>query len=108
MKIRAWPPARRFGKPSVGVAALLIAALALSACVMLPAIIRLLRSYAPPGMDARAISYASSFQCIGNGLVPFCAGLIGPVLGLRVYFGLCTVLTLGGLMLWLRRAGNHA
>ena len=38
------------------------------------------------------------------GLVPFGAGLIGPLLGLRVYFALCTALTLGGFMLWLRAA----
>ena len=82
-------------------------AFGLTSAAMLPAIIQLVRMHAPPGKDARAISYASSFQCIGMGLVPFSAGLIGPVLGLRVYFALCVVLTLGGLMLWLRRAGNR-
>src|SRR5450759_3891476 len=79
----------------------------LTSAAMLPAIIQLLRMHAPAGTDARAISYASSFQCIGMGLAPFCAGLIGPVLGLRAYFALFTALTLGGLMLWLRRAGNR-
>ena len=81
-------------------------AFGLTSAAMLPAIIQLLRMHAPAGRDARAISYASSFQCIGMGLAPFCAGLIGPVLGLRMYFALCTVLTLGGLMLWLRRAAR--
>ena len=37
------------------------------------------------------------------GLAPFCAGLIGPALGLRAYFALTSVLMLGGLALWLRR-----
>lgn len=82
-------------------------AFGLTSAAMLPAIIQLLRMHAPAGKDARAISYASSFQCIGMGLVPFSAGLIGPVLGLRVYFALCTVLTLCALMLWLRRAHTN-
>lgn len=78
-------------------------AFGLTAVAMLPAIVQLLRMHAPAGMDARAIAYSSSFQCIGMGLAPFCAGLIGPVLGLRAYFALFTLLTLGGLILWLRR-----
>ena len=78
-------------------------ALGLTAAGMLPAIVQLLRVHAPRGMDARAISYGSSFQCAGMGLAPFCAGVIGPVLGLRAYFALFTVLTLLGLVLWLRR-----
>jgi MFS family permease len=41
---------------------------------------RLLKEHAPAGMDARAISYATSFQFIAMGLAPFCAGLIGPAL----------------------------
>jgi DHA1 family multidrug resistance protein-like MFS transporter len=82
-------------------------AFGLTAAAMLPAIIQLIRMHAPAGTDARAISYASSFQCIGMGVAPFCAGLIGPVLGLRAYFALFTVLTLGGLMLWLRTVGNR-
>jgi MFS family permease len=69
---------------------------------MLPVIIRLLRSYAPPGMDARAISYNASFQFIAMGLAPFCAGVIGPLFGLRAYFALTAVLTFAGLILWLR------
>jgi hypothetical protein len=57
-------------------------------------------------MDARAISYGASFQFIAMGLAPFCAGLIGPVLGLRAYFALTIALTIAGLMLWLR-SGRH-
>jgi len=79
-------------------------AFGISSCVMLPAIIRLLRSYAPAGMDSRAISYAASFQFIAMGLAPFAAGLIGPVFGLRAYFALTAVLTFVGLALWLRSA----
>lgn len=40
------------------------------------------------------------------GLAPFCAGLIGPVLGLRAYFALTSALMLGGLALWLRRGSR--
>jgi MFS transporter, DHA1 family, multidrug resistance protein len=78
-------------------------AFGLTAAGMLPSIVHLLRQHAPRGMDARAISYGSSFQCAGMGLAPFCAGVIGPMLGLRAYFTLCTVLMLSGLVMWLRR-----
>ena len=78
------------------------AAFGLSAAAMQPAIIRLLKRHAPAGMDARAISYATSFQFIAMGLAPFTAGLVGPVLGLRAYFALTIVLTVGGLVMWKR------
>jgi DHA1 family multidrug resistance protein-like MFS transporter len=81
-------------------------AFGVSAAAMQPAIVRLLKEHAPPGMDARAISYGSSFQFIAMGLAPFCAGLIGPVLGLRAYFALTIVLTVAGLVLW-RRSGSR-
>ena len=74
----------------------------LSAAAMQPAIIKLLKDHAPPGMDARAIAYATSFHFIALGLAPFTAGLIGPWLGLRAYFALAIALTVGGLWLWLR------
>ena len=74
-------------------------AFGLTGAVMQPAIIQLLRIHAPAGMDARAISYSSSFQFFAMGLAPFCAGLIGPALGLRAYFALTVVLMLGGLAL---------
>jgi len=77
-------------------------AFGLTAAAMLPAVFQLLRIHAPPGMDARAISYASSFQFFAMGMAPFSAGLIGPVLGLRAYFALTIVLMFGGLVLWLR------
>ena len=78
-------------------------AFGLGASVMVPVVVRLLKEYAPPGMDARAISYSSSFQLMAMGVAPFCAGLIGPALGLRTYFALTVVLTLAGLVLWLRK-----
>ena len=77
-------------------------AFGLSAAAMQPAIIQLLKRHAPSGMDARAISYATSFQYVASGLAPFAAGVIGPVLGLRFYFALAIALTLGGLAMWLR------
>ncbi len=80
------------------------AAFGLSAAAMQPAIIRLLKKHAPAGMDARAISYAAAFQFMAMGLAPFTAGLIAPLLGLRAFFGLTIVLTIGGLVLWLRSA----
>jgi len=79
-------------------------AFGVSACVMLPAIIRLVKNYAPPGMDARAISYASSCNYVGSGLAPFCAGLIGPWFGLRAYFALSIAFTAFALVVWLRSA----
>jgi MFS family permease len=82
-------------------------AFGLASAAMLPAIIQLVRMRAPAGKDARAISSASSFQCVGMAMVPFSAGLIGPVWGLRVYFAVCAILTLGGLTLWLRSAANR-
>jgi MFS family permease len=53
-------------------------------------------------MDARAISYSTSFQCLAMGLAPFVAGLVGPVLGLRAYFALNVAIAVGGLVLWMR------
>jgi len=40
------------------------------------------------------------------GIAPFSAGLIGPVLGLRVYFALTILGMAGGLWLWMRRPGR--
>ena len=75
-------------------------AFGLTAAGMQAAIFQLLRLHAPRGMDARAISYTTAFQFFGMGLAPFCAGLIGPLLGMRAYFALTIVLMLGGLVLW--------
>jgi MFS family permease len=82
-------------------------AFGLTAAAMSPAIFQLLRVHAPAGMDARAISYATAFQFLAMGLAPFLAGLIGPVLGLRAYFGFTILLMAGGFVLW-RRSGRIA
>jgi hypothetical protein len=43
------------------------------------------------------------------GLAPFGFGLIGPLLGIRAYFALTIVLTVAGLLSWLRieRRNSH-
>ncbi len=74
----------------------------LTAAAMPTAIVQLIKMHAPAGMDARAISYSTAFQFFAMGVAPFAAGLIGPVLGLRVYFALTIVAMTGGLLLWLR------
>jgi MFS family permease len=79
-------------------------AFGVGAAAMQPAIVRLLKEHAPKGMDARAISYGSSFQFIAMGLAPFLAGIIGPMFGLRVYFGLTIVFSAGALFYWRRVA----
>lgn len=79
-------------------------AFGLTAAGMPTAIFGLLRTHAPAGMDARAISYSTAFHFFGMGLAPFFAGLIAPGLGWRVYFALTTLLMLGGLVLWRRPA----
>jgi MFS family permease len=78
-------------------------AFGLTAAAMHPAVIQLLRANAPDGMDARAISYATSFQFFAMGIAPFLAGIIGPLFGLRVYFALTIVALSCGLVMWMRR-----
>ena len=80
------------------------AAFGLTAAGMQAAIFQLLRLHAPRGMDARAISYTTAFQFFGMGLAPFVAGLIGPLLGMRAYFGLTILLMAAGLVLWRKSA----
>ncbi len=88
-------------------------AFGLTVATMQPALFRALKLLAPAGMDARAISYAASFQMIAMGLAPFLAGIVGPAFGLRTYFALAILVTLGGFALWLRelrrmRSEKHA
>lgn len=84
------------------------AAFGLSAAAMPTAIVQLIRMHAPPGTDARAISYSTAFQFFAMGIAPFAAGLIGPAFGLRVYFALTILAMGGGLALWLlRTAGSR-
>lgn len=82
-------------------------AFGLTAAAMPTAIVQLIRTHSPPGMDARAISYSTAFQFFAMGIAPFAAGLIGPWLGLRAYFALTIVLMAGGLILWIRRGGTR-
>jgi len=78
------------------------AAFGLTAAAMPTAIVQLIRMHAPAGTDARAISYSTAFQFFAMGIAPFAAGLIGPLLGLRVYFALTILAMGGGLVLWQR------
>ena len=75
-------------------------AFGLTAAAMQPAYMQLIKIHAPRGMDARAIAYASAVQFIAMGAAAFFAGIIGPALGLRTYFALTVLLTLGSLALW--------
>jgi len=70
------------------------------------ALFHLLRAHAPPGMDARAIAYATAFQFLAMGVAPFLAGLIGPAFGMRAYFAVTIAGMIGGLALWLRVEGR--
>jgi MFS family permease len=83
---------------------LVLARVAFGLCgsALQPAILQLIRVHAPPGMDARAMAYSSSFQFLAMGLAPFVAGVIGPAFGLRAYFALNIAITALGLALWLR------
>ncbi len=84
------------------------AAFGLGAAAMPTALVQLIRIHAPPGTDARAISYSTAFQFFAMGIAPFAAGLIGPVLGLRFYFALTILGMAGGLVLWLRAVRAEA
>ncbi len=78
-----------------------------SAMGMQPAIVRLLSQCAPPGMEARAISWGQSFQFLASGVAPFVAGVVAPLFGMRVYFSLTILMALAGLILWIR-SGRRA
>jgi len=82
-------------------------AFGLTAAGLQTALFHLLRAHAPPGMDARAIAWATAFQFLAMGVAPFLAGLIGPVFGMRAYFALTIVAMIGGLVLWARTAGRE-
>ncbi len=74
----------------------------LSTVAIHPAVVQLIRMQAPKGMDARAISYATAFQFLAMGTAPFIAGMVAPLLGLRVYFAF-TLCALGTGLWWWRR-----
>jgi len=68
-----------------------------------PAAVRLIKGWAPAGMDARTLALGTALQMLGNGAAPFIAGLIGPWLGLRAYFAFNALMLLTALLLWWRR-----
>jgi MFS family permease len=83
-------------------------ALGLFAVGAQPALARLTRDLAPPGMVARALGFGNALFLLGNGLAPVLAGIIGPWMGLRAYFGLNVALALAALLLWTRRRAPEA
>jgi len=70
---------------------------------ILPAVVRLIKEDAPPGMDARTLALGAALQMLGNGGGPFLAGLIAPRWGMRTFFLLNTGLIALVLALWGRR-----
>lgn len=70
---------------------------------MQPAVMRMIKLNAPPGMDSRALYFGTMFQMLGNGLGPLAAGVIGPFFGLRSFFMLNAALLGAGLGTWLLR-----
>ena len=81
-------------------------ALGLFAVGLQPAGIRMVKEWAPAGMDGRALSMATALNMLGNGGGPFLAGIIGSWWNLRAYFAVMAVLVLLGMMEWLWR-GMH-
>ncbi len=77
-------------------------ALGLLAIGIGPSLLAIIKGYTPPGMESRVLAYAAAFGSLGIGGGPFVAGLIGPLLGLRVFFALNSVLLLIAFGLWLR------
>jgi len=67
-----------------------------------PALLAIIKSYSPRGMESRVLAYAAAFGSLGIGGGPFIAGQMGPLLGLRSFFALNSVLLLLGFVLWLR------
>lgn len=67
-----------------------------------PSAITLVRQRSPAGMESRVLAYLTSFGMLGLGIGPFLAGVIGPVMGLRAYWGLNGLLLLLCLGAWYR------
>ena len=68
-----------------------------------PTLVRMVRDRAPPGMDARTLSYATAMQQAGNAAGPMLAGLMAPYLGLRAYFVFGCMVLATALWLWHRQ-----
>jgi MFS family permease len=77
-------------------------AFGLLAAGAMPAMVTVLKSLAPAGMEARAMAVGTAFGMLGMGSGPLLGGLIGPLLGLRAYFAVNVVLLALGLAAWLR------
>lgn len=80
----------------------------LCAAGLQPAVMRMIKLNAPPGMNARALYFGTMFQMLGNGLGPLAAGVIGPFFGLRAFFIVNTALMGAGLATWLLRLRRMA
>ncbi|HEX7926922.1 MAG TPA: MFS transporter, partial [bacterium] len=65
-----------------------------------PAMLRLMKSAAPPGMDARVLAFGTAGSMLGNGGAPMLAGAMAPWVGLRVYFLVVALLLLASLAWW--------
>jgi DHA1 family multidrug resistance protein-like MFS transporter len=68
-----------------------------------PAVMRMIKTSAPEGMNARALYFGAMFQMLGNGLGPLAGGVIGPFFGLRAFFMVNAALLGAGLGTWLLR-----
>lgn len=67
-----------------------------------PGAVTMVRTVAPRGMESRVMAYGAACAMLGIGGGPFIAGQVGPLLGLRTYFALNSVLLLLGFLAWLR------
>lgn len=65
-----------------------------------PAVLRLMKAAAPPGMDARVLAFGTASNMLGNGGAPMLAGAMAPWVGLRIYFLVTALLLLCALALW--------
>ena len=73
-----------------------------------PSLLAIIKRYAPQGMESRVLAYAAAFGSLGIGGGPLIAGWIGPLLGLRAFFALNSVLLLIGFGLWVRAVTRGA
>ena len=78
------------------------AVLGLCAIGIAPAALTMTRIQAPDGMEARVLAYFAAFGALGIGAGPFIAGQIGPLVGLRAFFALNSLLLLAGFAIWVR------
>jgi MFS family permease len=65
-----------------------------------PALIHLIKECSPRGMEARALSYGTALQQLGNASAPLVAGVLAPYIGLRGFFWVCAALIAIGWIWW--------